>query len=187
MPIQKLRDYCITQIACGETFSLFVSDHNDLFVSGMLEVDEDVFMQNQAVLSVPHIIPFQEEIKRIAAGTRFALLLTVTGKVYQWGPDSLHPDIPSVSQEHSFQCSDPYVSSGSRISSLRILLAECCTASRTARSQGKRMPGGRMTRANSELIRRKARPIRKKCLFRATRSSFRFEEAARSPSAFRSS
>ena len=116
MPIQKLRDYCITQIACGETFSLFVSDHNDLFVSGMLEVDEDVFMQNQAVLSVPHIIPFQEEIKRIAAGTRFALLLTVTGKVYQWGPDSLHPDIPSVSQEHSFQCRDQYVSSGSRIS-----------------------------------------------------------------------
>ena len=97
MPIQKLADYRIVQIACGETFSLFVSDQNELFVSGMLEVDEDVYMQNRATFSVPHRIPFPEEIKRIAAGTRFALLLTVSGQVYQWGPDPRHPDSPSVS------------------------------------------------------------------------------------------
>lgn len=95
MPIQKLADYRIVQIACGETFSLFVSDQNELFVSGMLEVDEDVYMQNRATFSVPHRIPFPEEIKRIAAGTRFALLLTVSGQVYQWGPDPQHPDSPS--------------------------------------------------------------------------------------------
>ena len=62
----------------------------------MLEVDEDVYMQNRATFSVPHLIPFPEEIKRIAAGTRFALLLTVSGQVYQWGPDPQHPDIPTV-------------------------------------------------------------------------------------------
>lgn len=67
--------YTITQIACGETFSLFLSDKNDLIVSGMLELSESIYPEHRDELGIPHIVPFRGTILKIAAGTRFALVL----------------------------------------------------------------------------------------------------------------
>ena len=66
--------YTIVQIACGETFSLFLSDKNVLIVSGMLELGENGFAIHRDELAVPHIVPFNRPILKIAAGTRFALV-----------------------------------------------------------------------------------------------------------------
>ena len=68
--------FTITQIACGETFSLFLSNKNELIVSGMLELSESVFSGHRDELGIPHIVPFRGTILKIAAGTRFALVWT---------------------------------------------------------------------------------------------------------------
>ena len=75
MIIKSLLSYTITQIACGETFSLFVTDRNQLFITGLLEIDEEYFDNYKDVLSIPHSIDFNHEILKIAAGSRFALVL----------------------------------------------------------------------------------------------------------------
>lgn len=72
--IKNLLSYTITQIACGETFSLFVTDHNELIVTGLLEVPECEFDNYKTSLSIPHKVPFDKEIIQIATGTRFALV-----------------------------------------------------------------------------------------------------------------
>ena len=41
----------------------------------MLECIEDAFMDLRTELAIPHEIAFDEEILKIAAGTRFALVL----------------------------------------------------------------------------------------------------------------
>ena len=73
--IHSLSEYSIIQIACGETFTLFLAKENHLFLTGMLECIEDSFMNLRAELAIPHEIAFDEEILKIAAGTRFALVL----------------------------------------------------------------------------------------------------------------
>ena len=77
MVIKSLLSYTITQIACGETFSLFVSDKNQLLVTGLLEVDECYFEKYKQVLAIPHIVSFDQEILQIAAGPRFALVCSI--------------------------------------------------------------------------------------------------------------
>lgn len=79
MVIKSLLSYTITQIACGETFSLFVTKNNQLIVTGLLEVPEHSFENHKDILSVPHIIPFDKEILKVAAGTRFALVFCSYG------------------------------------------------------------------------------------------------------------
>lgn len=74
MVIKNLLSHTITQIACGETFSLFVTDKNQIIVTGLLEVPEHEFEKHKETLSIPHIVPFDHEIIQIAAGTRFALV-----------------------------------------------------------------------------------------------------------------
>lgn len=77
MIIKSLLSYTITQIACGETFSLFVTDHNELLVTGLLEVPESEYDTYKTSLSIPHKVSFDKEIIQIAAGTRFALVLYI--------------------------------------------------------------------------------------------------------------
>ena len=77
MVIKSLLSYTVTQIACGETFSLFVTDKNQLLVTGLLEVDECYFEKYKQVLAIPHIVSFDQEILQIAAGTRFALVCSI--------------------------------------------------------------------------------------------------------------
>lgn len=73
--MKSLSGHAITQIACGETFTLFLTKENRLFVTGMLECVEDDFDSLKHDLGVPHEISFNEEIVRIGAGTRFALVV----------------------------------------------------------------------------------------------------------------
>lgn len=73
--MKSLSGHVITQIACGETFTLFLTKENRLFVTGMLECVEDTFDSLKHDLGVPHEIPFNEEIVKISAGTRFALVV----------------------------------------------------------------------------------------------------------------
>ena len=40
----------------------------------MLETSEEVFDLRRTQLAIPHIVPFQETILKVAAGTRFALV-----------------------------------------------------------------------------------------------------------------
>lgn len=54
---------------------MFLTKENRLFVTGMLECVEDVFDSLKHDLGVPHEISFNEEIVRIGAGTRFALVV----------------------------------------------------------------------------------------------------------------
>ena len=74
MIIKSLLPHTITQIACGETFSLFVTDTNQLFVTGMLEIAEEYFDYYKDTLAIPHEVHFPHEILKIAAGSRFALV-----------------------------------------------------------------------------------------------------------------
>ena len=74
MVVKTLLSHTITQIACGETFSLFVSNKNELFVTGMLELPESEFDKHRDALAIPHQVPFEGEIIKITAGTRFALV-----------------------------------------------------------------------------------------------------------------
>ena len=76
MELTSLQSHDITQLACGETFTLFVGNDNELIVSGLLETSEDVFASNRLKFAVPHQVPFNEPILKVAAGTRFALVTT---------------------------------------------------------------------------------------------------------------
>ena len=72
--VKALLPFTIAQIACGETFSLFVSNKSQLFVTGLLELPEAEFDKHRDTLAVPHQVPFDGEILKVAAGTRFALV-----------------------------------------------------------------------------------------------------------------
>ena len=79
VPITALQGYSISQLACGETFTIFVGNKNELIVTGMLETSEEVFDLRRTQLAIPHIVPFQETILKVAAGTRFALVGKTNG------------------------------------------------------------------------------------------------------------
>ena len=76
MELTSLQSHVITQVACGETFTLFLGNDNELIVSGLLETSEDAFASNRLRFAVPHRVPFDEPILKLAAGTRFALVIT---------------------------------------------------------------------------------------------------------------
>ena len=74
-PIPALENTVVTQAACGETFSLFLTSENNLVVAGMLEYEEAEFEKNLD-RTKPHVVPCPESVLSIAAGSRYALLLT---------------------------------------------------------------------------------------------------------------
>ena len=78
----------VTQVACGETFSLFLTNRNRLIVTGMLECMEDAYDQLKDKLAVPHEVPFGETVLSIAAGSRTVLILAPSQRdvsnVYLW-------------------------------------------------------------------------------------------------------
>ena len=77
----------VTQVACGETFSLFLTQRNRL----VLECAEDAYDQLKDTLAAPHEVPFGETVLSIAAGSRYALILTPSQRdvssVYLWKAD----------------------------------------------------------------------------------------------------
>lgn len=81
----------MTQVACGETFSLFLTQRNRLVVAGMLECAEDAYDQLKDTLAAPHEVPFGETVLSIAASSRYALILTPSQRdvssVYLWKAD----------------------------------------------------------------------------------------------------
>lgn len=78
-----LQNTVITQAACGETFSLFLTGKGELLVAGLLERDEDEFEKNREVSKL-RVIPCPEPVLSITAGSRFALLLTTPSHVFLW-------------------------------------------------------------------------------------------------------
>ena len=84
-PVPALENTVITQAACGETFSLFLTSQGELLAAGLLERDEDEFEKNREVSKL-RSVPCPEPVLSITAGSRFALLLTTTSHVFLWKP-----------------------------------------------------------------------------------------------------
>lgn len=99
----------VTQAACGETFSLFLTSEGTLVVTGMLECEETEFEKNRDFVT-PHAVPCPEPVIAIAAGSRYALLLTTPTPtnttdthVFLWKASGSAdtPSVPLSSAPHS--------------------------------------------------------------------------------------
>ena len=65
--------HTITDIAAGETFSLFLTSRHTILSAGIMENDDE--SDPDETLRQVHEIPVEGEVLQIAAGARFALLL----------------------------------------------------------------------------------------------------------------
>lgn len=71
--VAPLLPHTITDIAAGETFSLFLTSRHTILSAGIMECDEET--DPDETLRQVHEIPVEGEVLQIAAGARFALLL----------------------------------------------------------------------------------------------------------------
>ena len=71
--VAALLPHTITDIAAGETFSLFLTSRHTILSAGIMENDDE--SDPDETLRQVHEIPVEGEVLQIAAGARFALLL----------------------------------------------------------------------------------------------------------------
>lgn len=71
--VAPLLPHTITDIAAGETFSLFLTSRHTILSAGIMENDDE--SDPDETLRQVHEIPVEGEVLQIAAGARFALLL----------------------------------------------------------------------------------------------------------------